>query len=159
MTKVTEISLVGRPPNSFRPPCTWFHLTGRFPELIAIECKVRESHPPSTFLPFWRAWADVERRLAKVFAGSLRPRVGSRAIVVESSWSALEIGKWRSQITPSQAVGSCLGWIAMGIPIVMAGSHERAGRYIGRLLYTSARRRWREARYLLSGVLSRQGAG
>ena len=40
--------------------------------------------------------------------------------MVESTWSELEAGQLRSQITPKQAVGSCLGWIASGIPIVMA---------------------------------------
>ena len=71
-----------------------------------------------------------------------------RALVIESSWSELERGEWRPQITPSQALGSCLGWIASGLPIVMAGNHERAGRFVSRLLFTAARRRWREAREL-----------
>ena len=74
----------------------------------------------------------------------------TRAIVIESTWSELEAGQWRSQITPKQAVGSCLGWIASGVPIIMAGNHERAGQYIARLLFTSARRRWRESRALIA---------
>ena len=76
----------------------------------------------------------------------------TRAIVVESTWPELEAGQWRSQITPKQAIGSCLGWIAAGIPIILAGDHERAGRYIARLLFTSARRRWRESRALVTSV-------
>ena len=75
-----------------------------------------------------------------------------RAIVVEASWPDLEQGEWRSQVTPAAAVGSVLGWIAQGVPIVMAGDHERAGRYVGRLLFTAARRRWREARALAVGM-------
>jgi DNA excision repair protein ERCC-4 len=76
-----------------------------------------------------------------------------RALVVEASWADLEQGKWHSQVTPAAAVGSVLGWIAAGLPVVMAGDHTRAGRYVSRLLYTAARRRWREARALVQGVL------
>jgi DNA excision repair protein ERCC-4 len=72
-----------------------------------------------------------------------------RAVVVEATWPDLEQGEWRSQVTPAAAVGSVLGWIAAGVPIIMAGDHARAGRYVGRLLYTAARRRWREARALM----------
>jgi DNA excision repair protein ERCC-4 len=80
-----------------------------------------------------------------------------RAIVVESSWAALEAGGWRSHVTPAAAVGSCIGWIAAGVPIVMAGDHERAGRYVAKLLYTAARRRWREARQLAASILEGEG--
>ena len=69
-----------------------------------------------------------------------------RAIIVEASWADLEAGEWRSQVTASAAIGSVLGWIAQGLPIIMAGDHERAGRYVARLLFTAARRRWRECR-------------
>jgi len=34
-------------------------------------------------------------------------------------------------------------------PVVMAGDHARAGRYIARLLWITARRRWRELRALV----------
>jgi ERCC4-type nuclease len=77
----------------------------------------------------------------------------TRAIVVESTWPDLEQGEWRSQVTPAAAVGSVLGWIAQGVPIIMVGDHERAGRYVSRLLYTAARRRWREARALVAETL------
>ena len=73
-----------------------------------------------------------------------------RAMVVEASWADLERGEWRSQITSSAAIGSVLGWIAAGVPIIMAGDHPRAGRYVSRLLFTAARRRWREARALVA---------
>ena len=45
-----------------------------------------------------------------------------------------------------------LGWIAAGVPVIMAGDHERAGRYVSRLLFTAARRRWRELRTLAAAV-------
>ncbi|MCC6126621.1 MAG: hypothetical protein IT426_16795 [Pirellulales bacterium] len=72
-----------------------------------------------------------------------------RAVVVECTWLDLESGEWRSQVTPAAAIGSVLGWIAQGVPFIMAGDHERAGRYVSRLLFTAARRRWRECRGLI----------
>ncbi len=75
-----------------------------------------------------------------------------RALVVESSWLEVEAGEWRSQVTASAALGSLLGWIATGLPVIMAHDHERAGRYTSRLLFTAARRRWRELRTLAAGI-------
>lgn len=72
-----------------------------------------------------------------------------RCLIIESGWQHLERGGWRSKVTPAAAIGSCLGWIAAGLPIVMAYDHERAGRFASRILYTAARRRWRESRELI----------
>jgi DNA excision repair protein ERCC-4 len=76
-----------------------------------------------------------------------------RAIVVEAGWQFFERGEWRGNVTPNAAIGSLLGWIAAGVPIVMAYDHERAGRFVSRMLYIAARRRWREARSLMAGVM------
>jgi DNA excision repair protein ERCC-4 len=78
----------------------------------------------------------------------------TRAIVVEGDWDDLERGDWRSQVTPQAAIGSLLGWIALGIPIVMAGDHERAGKTVSRILFIAARRRYREARALAEGTIA-----
>ena len=75
-----------------------------------------------------------------------------RALVVEAIWPDLEAGDWKSKVTPQAAVGSVLGWVAGGLPVVMAGDHVRAGRYVARLLYLTARRRWREVRTFAAGV-------
>ncbi len=73
-----------------------------------------------------------------------------RALVVEATWATVEIGSWtNSRVKPASAIGSLLGWIGRGIPVVMAGDHERAGKYVSRLLYIAARRRWRESRALI----------
>ena len=76
-----------------------------------------------------------------------------RALLVESGWQHLERGGWRSKVTPAAAIGSCLGWIAAGLPVVMCYTHERAGTFASRILYTAARRRWRESRELISNIL------
>jgi DNA excision repair protein ERCC-4 len=75
-----------------------------------------------------------------------------RAILVEAGWQFFERGEWRSQITPAVAIGSLLSWISSGVPIVMCYTHERAGKFAARILYTAARRRWREARGLITAV-------
>lgn len=72
-----------------------------------------------------------------------------RALVVESTWPELERGQWRSKVSPPAALGTVLNWISMGLPVIMAGDHNRAGRYVSRILFVAARRRWREARSLL----------
>ncbi|HPM84555.1 MAG TPA: hypothetical protein PLF81_27810 [Candidatus Anammoximicrobium sp.] len=76
----------------------------------------------------------------------------TRALLVEASWADIEQGEWRSEVTTQAALGSLLGWIASGLPVVMAGDHRRAGRYAARILYTAARRRWREARALVTSA-------
>lgn len=76
----------------------------------------------------------------------------TRALIVEATWSDIEAGGWRSKVKPQAALGSLLGWIAAGLPVVMAGDHERAGKFAARILFTAAKRRWREARLLLGGV-------
>jgi hypothetical protein len=80
-----------------------------------------------------------------------------RALVIESTWQEIEAGGWRGDVTPQAAVGSLLGWCASGLPILMVGDHQRAGRYVSRLLYIAARRRWREARGLIEGAAPRNG--
>ena len=75
-----------------------------------------------------------------------------RALVVESGWQAIERGEWKSKVTPAAALGSLLGWVAAGLPVVMCYDHERAGRFVSRMLFLAARRRWREARALVSLV-------
>ena len=73
-----------------------------------------------------------------------------RGIFIESSWEELEAGCYRSEVTPAAAIGSLLGWAARGIPIFMCGDHIRCGKFITRVLFTAARRRWRESRALLA---------
>ena len=72
-----------------------------------------------------------------------------RALVIESSWGELELGGWRGKVTPQAVIGSLLGWTALGLPIVLADDHRRAGLYVSRLLFIAARRRWKEARALV----------
>ncbi len=68
----------------------------------------------------------------------------SRMIVLEASMVDLEFGGWRSKVTPEAAIGSYLGWIDEGVPIVLAGRRDIAERITRRFLFISARRRYRK---------------
>lgn len=81
-----------------------------------------------------------------------------RALVIESEWRAIELGGWRGSIKPAQATGSILGWIAAGIPVVLAGNHEQAGRIVSRMLIIAARRRWDEARTFAAAAMEEEPA-
>lgn len=78
-----------------------------------------------------------------------------RALVVESDWSTVEQGDWQRDVTPSAVLGSLLGWIASGLPVLLCGDRERAGRCVSRLLFTAVRRRWREVRAFVNGHMER----
>jgi ERCC4-type nuclease len=110
-----------------------------FPEAIAIERKSLDD----LLGCIGRERERFEREVLRLLGYDVH------AIVIEASWSQIEAGGWRSKITPSQALGSLLGWQAKGLQICMVDDHERAGRYISRLLFTVAKRRYREARALL----------
>lgn len=75
-----------------------------------------------------------------------------RALVIEGTWEDAERGQWKNDLTPNQVVGSLVGWIALGLPVIMAGDHARGGKYTARILFTAARRRWRELRSLAREV-------
>lgn len=71
-----------------------------------------------------------------------------RGIVIESTWSQIELGIYRSRVKPNAAIGTLMGWIAQGIPITMSEDHQRAGIFVARMLYITARRRFEELKAL-----------
>jgi DNA excision repair protein ERCC-4 len=71
-----------------------------------------------------------------------------KAIVVEATWEQIEKGEYRSRVNPSAAIGTLMGWIAQGFPIVMTGDHKRAGAFVARMLYITARRRYAQLKSL-----------
>ena len=78
----------------------------------------------------------------------------SRLLLIEASWGDIEAGQWQNRITSSQVTGSLLAWIEGGTPILMAGNHERAGRFAAKFLFTCARRRWREVRDFAAAAMT-----
>lgn len=67
-----------------------------------------------------------------------------RAIVVEASWTDLEAGKWRGQITPAHVFGSILKWMSTGIVVAMVDNRRLAARVVRGMLFYAARDRWNE---------------
>ncbi len=83
----------------------------------------------------------------------------ARLLVIESSWYDIQLGEWRSKVTPQSAMGSLIGWMVSGIPIVMSGDHLQGGKMVQRFLFIAARRRWREARSLATNINETQKKG
>jgi ERCC4-type nuclease len=88
-----------------------------------------------------------EREIERLLAFSVR------VLLVEATWADIELGQWRSKLTPKQVEGSLLGWMAKGIQVELVGDHERAGRFAAKLLYTIARRHWESLRLMYSHVV------
>ena len=75
-----------------------------------------------------------------------------RVLLVEATWAQIELGQWWGKITPEQVIGSLLGWTAAGLSVHLCGDHQRAGKHAARLLFTVAKRRYRELRALCDVV-------
>ena len=71
-----------------------------------------------------------------------------KCLVVESCWKDIEEGNYRSRVKSTAAIGTLMGWIAQGIPIIMCENHKRTGIFVSRMLYITARRRYAELKLL-----------
>lgn len=67
-----------------------------------------------------------------------------RAIVIETSMAQLELGAWRSQMTPKQICASFASFAARGLNIIPAGSPQSAATLVSRMLFFAARERYRQ---------------
>lgn len=75
-----------------------------------------------------------------------------RALFVEATWGQIELGSWRSTLTPSHVLGSLMSWTARGLPVILAGDHGTCGRLVSRFLFVAARERWRQLQSLCDGL-------
>jgi DNA excision repair protein ERCC-4 len=67
-----------------------------------------------------------------------------KGIVVEGDWSTIELKSYRGSMAPTQILGTMLAWsMGYNVPILMVGDHERAGRFVSRMLYIAANREHR----------------
>lgn len=78
----------------------------------------------------------------------------TRAIIVEADWCQIELKQYIGDVHPNAAIGSILGWIARGIPIIMTQNHKRSGEFISKLLFTAARRHWNSSYGFLESQIS-----
>ncbi len=68
-----------------------------------------------------------------------------RAIVIKSTWDAILLKQYHGAGTPNAILGSAMGFaMSCNVPIIMAGSHQNAGRMVSRLLWVAANRIHRE---------------
>lgn len=66
-------------------------------------------------------------------------------LIVEASWASIELGQYRSKVSPKAVIGSLYAWRARyGINLEMAGDRPRAALAVARTLYASARERFNE---------------
>ena len=77
----------------------------------------------------------------------------TRAIIVEGSWEDIEAANWRSKLTTKQVGSSITSWITQGIPIVLAGNHDRAGTIVASMLRQAAKHRYQEARAFAANII------
>lgn len=112
------------------------------PNALRIERKSLDDYLACCGVERERFTREMERMLA----------FPCRVLVIESSWGVLSTGGWRSKITPASVVGTTVGWLEMGIQVVLAGDRMHAEDFAKRLLYLAARRRWREARGFVAAM-------
>lgn len=63
-----------------------------------------------------------------------------KLLLIEADAADLEGGDWRSALTPAHVLGSLAAWTAQcGLPVWLAGDHDRAGNFAGRWLFQAAR--------------------
>lgn len=97
----------------------------------------------------------------KRFEAELRRMLAfeSRCVIVEASWDDLELGQWKSNVSPKSAVASVLAWMSWGVPFLLAGDRTRAQLYAKRFLFLAARRQYRRAReFVKQGLLNDDGS-
>lgn len=68
----------------------------------------------------------------------------SKLVVVEEPFEALHAGEWFSMVKPNAAIGTVIGWQALGLPFYFARDRDDAAYFTSRFLFVAARRRWRE---------------
>jgi ERCC4-type nuclease len=73
-----------------------------------------------------------------------------RALVIEAEWQDIEQANWRGKLTSKQVGVSIISWMVQGLPVVMAGNHDRAGRIVAAMIIRAATHRYREIRSLLA---------
>ena len=74
------------------------------------------------------------------------------AVVIEASWADLQLGQWRSKLTPKQVQSSFCAWIAQGHKMVLGKSHDEAGKIASAILFYAARYRVREVKSFLDSI-------
>jgi DNA excision repair protein ERCC-4 len=75
------------------------------------------------------------------------------AVVIEASWADLQLGGWRSRLTPKQVQSSFCAWVAQGHRLVLGKSHDESGKIASAILFYAARYRLREVKPFLDALV------
>jgi DNA excision repair protein ERCC-4 len=67
----------------------------------------------------------------------------TRVLVIEAGWGAIELGQWRSKLTPTQVKAALYSW-AKHVSIFPAQDRVTASRLVSGILFSAARERWRQ---------------
>ena len=63
-----------------------------------------------------------------------------RCLVIETDYSTLERGGWRSKIQPASVLGSLAAWQCQySLPVMLVGTHKAGAEFCERYLYQAAR--------------------
>lgn len=89
-----------------------------------------------------------ERELARMRAFAVR------GVIVEGTWSQIELQQYRSTIHPNSVIGSIMSWQQKGINFMFCDNAEMAGKLAAKFLFSAARSRWRENLPMLNSILS-----
>lgn len=72
-----------------------------------------------------------------------------RLIAIEASWDEIQMGQWRSKLTPKQVMGSIQGWNALGIPFFFHHDRRVLSEYIRNMMFIHARRCFEKLTYMI----------
>ncbi len=75
-------------------------------------------------------------------------------VLIEATWEQLSEGAWRSKTSAASVFGTAVGLMADGINVICGGDRLASESLCKRILYTAARRRWREAREWVKSLSS-----
>lgn len=75
------------------------------------------------------------------------------AVVLECSWADLQLGGWRSRLSPKQVQASFCSWVAQGHRMILGKSHSEAARIASAIMFYGARHRLREVKPLLDSLV------
>lgn len=75
-----------------------------------------------------------------------------RGIFVEGSLSTIELKQYRGEVHPNAVIGSVMGWMARGIPIMFSIDRATSALMLKRYLFVAAQRYWREAQPFIESL-------
>jgi len=81
----------------------------------------------------------------------------TRVLIIECHWSDIDLGDWRSKLSPETVRASLGSWMVRGLNVVLAGDLTRAQQIACGLLYRAAAHRWRELRTMAASLIPVEG--